>query len=127
RGARRQVPAQGDDVIDALRLVQLERSGDVGARGADAGDMGCRLVTRGLDLQDGLKRAIPGGAARAVSAREEPGLQLRELLAGCAQPLQPFRGLRREKLEAEGTRMSLLRFQELRPERARIVSVGLGR
>src|SRR5207245_10537259 len=39
-GARRQVPAQGDDVSDALGLVQLERRGDVGARRADAGDMG---------------------------------------------------------------------------------------
>src|SRR6266581_3341061 len=127
RGARRQVSAQGDDVIDALRLVQLERSGDVGARGADAGDMGRRLVARGLDLQDGLKRAVPGGAARAVGAREEPGLQLRELLPGRAQPLHPFRGLRREKLEAEGARMFFLRFQEFRPERARTGGSGRGR
>src|SRR5437867_7846270 len=35
RGARRQVPAQGDDVSDALGLVKLERGGDVGARCAD--------------------------------------------------------------------------------------------
>src|SRR5258706_274504 len=110
RGARRQVPAQGDDVIDAFRLVQLERRGDVGARRADAGDMGRRAIAGGLDFQDGLQRAVARGAARAVSAGEKPRFQLRELLPACAQLLHAFRGLRREELETEGARVLFLRF-----------------
>src|SRR5439155_15741477 len=58
-GAGRQVPAQGDDVADAFRLVQLEGRGDVGARCADAGDMRRRAVSGGLDFEDGLQRAVP--------------------------------------------------------------------
>src|SRR5207244_7119815 len=85
RGARRQVPAQGDDVTDALGLVQLERRGDVGARAAYAGDVGRRTVSGRLDFKDGLQRAVPRGAARAISAGEKAGLQLRELLPGRAQ------------------------------------------
>src|SRR5439155_14865827 len=107
-GARRQVPAQGDDVSDAFRLVQLERRSDVGARRADAGDMGRRAVSGGLDFKDGLQRAVPRGAARAISAREEAGLQLRELFPRRAQLLHPFRGFRREELEAEAARVSFL-------------------
>src|SRR5260221_5797311 len=95
RGARRQVPAQGDDVIDAFRLVQLERGGDVAASRADAGDMGGRAVAGGLDLKDGLQGAVPRRAARTVSAGEEARFQLRELLPGYAQLVHPLRRFRR--------------------------------
>src|SRR5439155_14739440 len=110
RCARRQVPAQGDDVTDAFGLVQPERRGDVGARGAYAGDVGRRAVSGRLDFKDGLQRAVPRGVARAVSAGEKAGLQLRELLPGRAELFHPFRGFRREELEAEGARMLFLRF-----------------
>src|SRR5204862_1582323 len=70
RGSGGQVPAQGDGVIDAFRLVERKRGGDVGARGTDAGDMGSRLVARGLDFEDRFQGAVPRGAARAVGAGE---------------------------------------------------------
>src|SRR5713101_8310504 len=116
RGARRQVPAQGDDMIDAFRPVQLKRRGDIGARRAYAGDMGRRLVARGLDFEDRFQGAVPRGAARAVGAGKKSRLELRELLPGLAQLVHPFRGFRREELEAEGARVSVLRFQETQTE-----------
>src|SRR5205807_7813052 len=126
RGARRQVPAQGDDVIDAFRLVQLERRGDVGARRADAGDMRRRAVAGGLDFKDGLQRALPRGAARAVGARKEARFQLRELPPGRAQLFHSPRRLRRKKLDAESARVFFLRLQELRRKGARTGGYGRG-
>src|SRR5207244_8061287 len=67
-------------------------------------------VSGRLDLEDGLQRALPRGAARAVSAGEKAGLQLRELPPGRAQLFHPFRGFRRDELEAEGARMLFLRL-----------------
>src|SRR4029077_299233 len=98
------------DVIDSFRLVQLERRGDVGARCADAGNMGRSAVSGSLDFKDGLERAVARGAACAVGAREKPRLQLRELPPGCAQLFHSLRRLRRKELEAERARMFFLRL-----------------
>src|SRR5713101_4548266 len=103
-------------MIDAFRPVEIERRGDVCARRAYAGDMGRRLVARGLDFEDRFQGAVPRGAARAVGAGKKSRLELRELLPGLAQLLHPFRGFRREELEAEGARVSVLRFQETQTE-----------
>jgi hypothetical protein len=108
RGAGGQVAAQGHHMVDALCPVQLEGRRDVGARRADAGDVRGGGMARGLDLEHRLERPVAGRAARPVGAGEEPGLELRELLPGRAQPLHPFRGFRRDELEAEGLRMLLL-------------------
>ena len=100
-GARRQVAAQRDDVADAVGLVLLEDRGDVLARRSDAGQMGSRLVTGGLDLDHRLERPVAGRTTGAEGHREELRLELGELFARRAQLGHALGRLGGEEFEAE--------------------------
>src|SRR4029453_16437590 len=98
-GAAHRVTAQGDDVVDAARLIAARDLVDLCLGRLHAGKM-CRRHEAGFagQARHGGVRAFAGGAARAVGYRDEAGPQGLETANGRPERLLHLFRLGREEL-----------------------------
>jgi hypothetical protein len=74
------IAAEGEDVLDPFVVEALEQLDELGARVADAGEVGHHLGAEDApDARDDLDGQVAVAAARAIGDRDEAGVERREV------------------------------------------------